>query len=76
MSKKNNDIQEEKMSIYEYEQKYSKRQNVKGAKTLLFLISASIGVFLFFCFFSVTMRVYDINRYAGYGAIGVSVIAP
>ena len=35
MSKKNNDIQEEKMSIYEYEQKYSKRQNVKGAKTLL-----------------------------------------
>ena len=74
MSKKNNDIQEEKMSIYEYEQKYSKRQNVKGAKTLLFLISASIGVFLFFCFFSVTMRVYDINRYAGYGAIGVSVI--
>ena len=40
MSKKNNDIQEEKMSIYEYEQKYSKRQNVKGAKTLLFLISA------------------------------------
>ena len=48
MSKKNNDIQEEKMSIYEYEQKYSKRQNVKGAKTLLFLISASIGVFLFF----------------------------
>ena len=74
MSKKNNDIQEEKMSIYEYEQKYSKRQNVNGAKTLLFLISASIGVFLFFCFFSVTMRVYDINRYAGYGAIGVSVI--
>ena len=51
MSKKNNDIQEEKMSIYEYEQKYSKRQNVKGAKTLLFLISASIGVFLFFAFF-------------------------
>lgn len=56
-----------KMTIYEYEQKYAKRQNVRGAKFLLRFIAAVIGIFLFVCLFFVTMRVYDMNEYAGYG---------
>ena len=73
MSKKNKK-EEEKLTIYEYEQKYTKRENVRGARFLLGLFAAAIGVFIFFCLFSITMRVYDINKYAGYGAAGASVI--
>ena len=76
MSKKNkqNGESEGKLTIYEYEQKYTKRENAKGARVVLALIAAAIGVFIFFCLFSVTMRIYDINKYAGYGAAGASVI--
>lgn len=65
---------EGKLTIYEYEQKYTKRENAKGARLVLTLIAVAIGVFLFFCLFSITMRVYDINEYAGYGAAAVSVL--
>lgn len=71
---------EEKMTIYDYEQKYTRRQNVKGARLLLGLFAAAIGVFLFFCLFSVTMRVFElelpanINIYAGAGTAAVCVI--
>lgn len=74
MSKKQKDEKQGKLTIYEYEQKYTKKENAKGARLVLFLIAAAIGVFLFFCLFSVTMRVYDINKYAGYGVAAASVL--
>ncbi|MDE6586066.1 MAG: YcjF family protein [Clostridia bacterium] len=75
MSKKNSRKDEDnKLTIYEYEQKYSKRENARGARLALALIAAAIGVLLFFCLFSITMRVYEINEYAGYGVAGASVI--
>lgn len=63
-----------KMTIYEYEQKYVKRENTRGAKFLLRLMAALVGIFLFIMLFFVAMRVYDINKYAGYAAGGVCVI--
>lgn len=63
-----------KMTIYEYEQKFSKRENLRGARLLIKLIAAAIGVFLFFCMFSVTMRVIDINLYAGIGTAAVCLL--
>ena len=74
MSKKNKNNEDEKLTIYEYEQKFSKRENARGAKLLLALIASAIGVFLFFCLFSVTMRVWDINMYAGIGVAAASVL--
>lgn len=75
MSKKNeHNGKQEKLTIYEYEQKYTKKENARGARLVLFLIAAAIGVFLFFCLFSVTMRIYDINKYAGYGVAAASVL--
>lgn len=50
-----------KMTIYEYEQKYSKRSNAKGARLFLGLFAAAIGIFLFFCLFSITMRVFELE---------------
>lgn len=78
--KKNAEQAPEKMTIYDYEQKYTRRQNIKGARLLLGLFAAAIGVFLFFCLFSVTMRIFElelpanINIYLGSGAAVVSVL--
>lgn len=73
MSKKKKD-EEGKLTIYEYEQKYAKRENARGARLLLIMLAAATGVFLFFCLFSITMRVYEINTYAGIGVAAASVL--
>ncbi|MCD8308845.1 MAG: YcjF family protein [Clostridia bacterium] len=69
--KKENNEQQSKMTIYEYEEKYVKRQNVRHASFILKMLAAVIGIFLFTCLFLVALRVYDINLYAG---IAVSVV--
>lgn len=71
---KKNPAESNKMTIYDYEQKYVKRQNVKSAKIFLRLIAAAIGVFLFACLFFISLRVYEINEYAGYGTGAVCVL--
>lgn len=75
MKKNKNTVPEEneKMTIYEYEQRFSRRESLRAARLFIGLFIAGIGVFLFFCLFSVTMRVFemelpaDINIYAGTG---------
>lgn len=66
--------QPEKMTIYDYERKYTKRINVRGAKLALRLMAACIGILLIVCFFTVSMRVYELNEYAGYGAGAASLL--
>ena len=63
-----------KMTIYEYEQKYVKRENVRGAKLILWLCAGVIGVGLFFLLLAVCLRVYEINQYVGYGVGGASIL--
>lgn len=58
----------EKISIYDYEQKYVKRENARGARWFLRITAAIIGVFLFAVLLSITLKVYEINEYAGYAA--------
>lgn len=66
--------EEKKMTLEEYESKYSKPENLKAAKAFLFLFTAGIGIIVLFCLFMVVMKVYDMNEYAGYVAIGIAVI--
>ena len=63
-----------KMTIYEYEEKYVKRQNTRSATFFLRLIVALIGLFFVWCFFTISKSVWEMNEYAGYAAVGVSVI--
>ncbi len=71
----------EKMTIYEYEQKYTKRQNVRGAKILLRLIAAAIGVLIFTCLLLAGLKVVEmfedktVRLYVGIGAAVVGVAA-
>lgn len=63
-----------KMTIYEYEEKFVKRQNVKAAKAILYVLTALIGVIFAWCFFSISKAAYEFHPYAGYAAAGVSVV--
>lgn len=71
---KNSNAEQHNLTIYEYEEKYVKRQNTKGATFFLRLIIALIGVFFVWGFFTLTKQVWEMNEYAGYAAIGVSVL--
>lgn len=73
-SGKTEDAAAEKMTIYEYEEKYVKRQNAKSINFFLFLVIALIGVFFGWCFFSVCKSVWEMNEYAGYAAVAVAVV--
>ena len=63
-----------KMTLEEYKAKYTKPENKKLMKAAMFIIAGSIGIIIFTCLFLICLRVYEINEYAGYAAIGVSVL--
>lgn len=63
-----------KMTIYDYEQRYSKRENVRGARLFLGFAAGVIGVFLFVVLLLVFFKVYDINEYIGYGVGAVCIL--
>ena len=65
---------EQKMSIYDYEEKYVRRQNVRGARLVLSLFTGIVAIFLGWCLFSMVVKIWEINAYAGYVAIGVAVL--
>ena len=71
MSKKDND---KKMTLEEYQKKYSKPYNEKAAKSFLFIFAAAIGLIIIFCLFSIVMKIFEINKIAGYVSIGLAVI--
>ena len=71
MSKKDND---KKMTLEEYQKKYSKPYNEKAAKSFLFIFAAAIGLIIIFCLFSIVMMIFEINKIAGYVSIGLAVI--
>ncbi len=63
-----------KLTIYEYEQKYVKRQNVRGARALMRIVATVIGIFLFAMLALIFLDVYKINEYVGYGVGGACLI--
>lgn len=60
--------------ITAYEQKYVKAENNKSIKFFLTLAIILVGAILFACEFFVFEKIYNMNVYAGYVAIGVGVI--
>lgn len=72
--KKNKGDPAEGMTIYEYEEKYVKRQNARGARIALFVIAGVIGVFLLWCLLSIVLQIWSINVYAGYAAAAIAVL--
>lgn len=73
-NKQKKDIDDRQMSIYDYEEKYVRRQNSRGARLLLFVLATLIGLFIIWCLLSITMQIWQLNVYAGYAAAGVSAV--
>lgn len=74
MAKNDKEQQNKSMTIYEYEEKYVRRQNSRGARLLMFVIAALIGLFIVWCLLSITMQIWQLNEYAGYAAAAVAAI--
>ena len=68
------DKKEQKISFEEYKEKYTRPENTKAIKFGLFMFIASVGIIVFACLLLVVLRVFEINEYAGYVAIGVAVL--
>ncbi len=64
----------QKMTLEEYQKKYSKPYNEKAAKSFLFMLGAAIGLIIIFCLFLIVMKIFDINKIAGYISIGVAAL--
>ena len=66
--------EEKKMTLEEYQKKYSKPENIKSARTFLYIFAAAIGVIVFVALFLVVTKLFDIHEYAGYASIPVAVL--
>ncbi len=64
----------EKLTLSEYEQRYSAKNNTKLFKVIAFILAATIGIIVFVCLFALCKEAYELNEYFGYGAIAVSVL--
>lgn len=69
--------EERKMTLEEYQKKYSRPRNEKAAKTFLFILGASTAVIIIFCLFSLVVKIYEMtekNIIALCASIAVAVI--
>lgn len=64
----------EKLTIYEYEEKYVKARNTRSARAVLCVVAGVIALLLIWCLLSITLQLWQISPYAGYAAAGVSVV--
>ena len=65
----------EKLSIYDYEQKYVRHENVRGARLAIGFFASVVGVFLFAVLAMLALRVFELNVYAGYAVSAVCLLA-
>lgn len=65
---------EEKLTIYEYEERYVKARNTRNARAVLWVVAGLLALLLIWCLLSLTLRLWEINEIAGYIAAGVSVL--
>ena len=63
-----------KMTLEEYQKKYSRPVNEKAARAFLFIFAAAIGIIIFFCLFSLVLKLFEIHKYAGYAGIPIAVL--
>ena len=74
MTMNTNDTKElPKMTLEEYEQKYSRRENARLAKSVLMILEAAVGLVVVATLLFVVLRLFEVNRIAGYISIGLAV---
>ena len=66
--------EKKKITFQEYKEKYTNFENPTNVKTILFIVSAALGIIVAVALALLTLRLFDINNIAGYIGIGVSVL--
>ena len=69
-----NEVEEKKLSLEEYEKKYSKRQNTKLIKSFSFIVISAIGIVIFCALLFIILKVFDKNEILGYISCGIGAI--
>ena len=65
---------EQKLTLEEYQDKYNRPENVKAAKSFLFIFSSLIGVLMATALFFVVLRLFELHLYAGYVGIPAAIL--
>ena len=63
-----------KLTLEEYQQKYNNPENVKAARTFIFIFQTLIAVIFITTLFFVVLRIYEINEIAGYVSSFIAVL--
>lgn len=63
-----------KMTIYDYEEKYVRRENRRSARFFVHFFAVVIGAFLFAVLALLTMRAWELHMYAGIGTAAACLI--
>jgi len=66
-------VEIKKLTLEEYQQKYSNPENIIAAKTFLFILGAAMGVIIAISLFFVVLKLFEIHLIAGYVGIVLSV---
>ncbi len=72
--KNNNEQVQEKMTLKDYEKKYTRRQNIKAIKSFLLILEVAIGLIIAACLFYLVLQIYNLNNIAGYVSIAFAVV--
>ena len=67
------ELETKKMTLEEYENKYSRRQNTKVIKSYLTIVMVLIGLVIGAVLFFVVMKLFELHKIAGYVGIVVAV---
>jgi uncharacterized membrane protein YcjF (UPF0283 family) len=67
-------IEEKKITLEEYQQKYTHPENVVAAKTFLFMLGAAIGIMIAVSLFFVVLKLFVIHQIAGYVGVFGSIV--
>ena len=55
----------EKMTLSEYENKYTKKQYARGAKSMLTIVMFALGILIFVCLLYMVLKCFDYNQILG-----------
>ena len=64
--KKNDTKELPKMTLEEYEQKYSRCENAKLARSMVRILEAVVGLVIAATLLFVVLRLFEVHRIAGY----------
>ena len=68
------EIDNNKLTLEQYQEKYNKKASLKKAKTVLFVIFGVIGILLIYLLTLIVLKLFELHKIVGYVSIGVALL--